>query len=265
MSQATKVLFTSTIRPSDSDLAQPSAVYFGGNLVRGSPEYSWSLTVAQLNSVSGLYGSPVANFTLPQVAQVSGGSVFVHLPTLASNVSPFPSIAIEMTEQATSSPAAPIRDVVTSPALVDQAEASSASYTSHTGNYVGEAAGSSRELYYQPQTLMTTETINSLRPYLQNAVIDSNLPGNGTLQGDTYVWQATGWLEGYLSATEVRTSSAEANHDFYAGLAFGTAAAFFIACAQEFKEPMTTSPRRRRGRRAESRPADKPAQDPAGG
>ncbi len=262
MAPTTRVLLTSTVRPSGSDLVQPSAVYTGRNLVRGSPEWAWSLTVAQLDSASSPYGSPVADFTLPQVAQVTGGSVFVHLPALASNVSPFPSMPIEMTEQTASSAAAPIQDVVTSPALVDQADASSASYSGSSASYVGAAPGSSRELYYQPQTLMTTETINGLRPYLQNAVIDSNLPGNGTLQGETYVWQATGWLEGYLSATEVSTSGAEANDDFYAGLAFATAAALAVACAQELKDT-TRSPRRRR-RRPDSPPANEPAPGPAG-
>jgi hypothetical protein len=237
----TKVLFTSTIRPSSIDLSKPSSVYLGRKLVRASPEWTWSVTVAHLDSISGPYGSPVAEFPLPQVAQVSGGNVFVHLPALAPNVSPFPSTPVEMTEQA--SPSAPIQDVVTSPALLDQAEPGSiASYSS--ASYLGTpAGGSSRVLYYQPQTLMTTETINALRPYLQNAVIDSNLPGTGTLQGGTYVWQATGWLEGYLSATEVRTSSAEANYDFYAGLAFASAVGLAVAFIQELKDSTRRSAR----------------------
>jgi hypothetical protein len=48
---------------------------------------------------------------------------------------------------------------------------------------------------------MTAESINGLRTDLENSVINSNLPGNGTRQGDDYLWQETGWLEGYLSAT----------------------------------------------------------------
>lgn len=242
-----RVLFTSTIRPSSSGLSKPSPVYLGKKLVRASPEWAWSLTVAQLDSLSGPYGSPVAEFALPQVAQVSGGNVFVHLPALASNVSPFPSTPVEMTEQASST--APIQDVVTSPALLDQAEVGSS-----TGYLGTPAGGPVRLLYYQPQTLMTTETINALRPYLQNAVIDSNLPGTGTLQGDAYVWQATGWLEGYLSATEVSTSSAEANYDFYAGLAFASAVGCAVAFVQEFKDSTRRSARRQ-GRRSRARPA----------
>jgi hypothetical protein len=253
----TTLLFTSTVRPSGSSPSEPSAVYTGRALVRGSAEWVWSRTVAQLDSVSGQYGSVVADFTLPQVAQVSGGDVFVHLPELASNVSPFPSVAIEMTEQATSAVGAPVQDVVTSPALLDQAEAGIASYTSSTASYIGKAGGSSRELYYEPQPLAATETINNLRPYLLNAVIDSNLPGDGTLQQGTYVWQATGSLEAYLSATEVSTSNSEANDGFYAGLAFATAAALALASAQEFKDPMTSSPRRfgRRRQPPDSEPA----------
>jgi hypothetical protein len=247
---ATTLLFTSTIRPLGSSRPEPSAVYTGRTLMRGAAEWVWARTVAQLDSVSGPYGSLVAHFALPQVAQVSGGDVFVHLPSLASNVSPFPSMPAEMTEQATLSPAAPIQDVVNSPGLVDQAEVGSASYTSSPASYIGTASGSSRELYYEPQPLAATETINKLRPYLQNAVIDSNLPGDGTLQQDIYVWQANGSLEGYLSATSVSTGNSEASYAFYAGLAFAIAAAVGVAAAQEFKEPRTDKPwpfgRRRR-------------------
>jgi hypothetical protein len=251
LTPTTTLLFTSTIQPLGSSLSVRPGVYTGTTSKRGSAEWAWTRTVAQLESNSGQYGSVVADFKLPQVAQVAGGDVFVHLPSLASNVSAFPSIPVEMTEQASSSPAAPVQYLVNSPVLRDQAEASSASYTSSSANYVGVASsGLSRMLYYPPEPLMATETINKLRPYLQNAVIDSNLPGDGTLQQDTYVWQASGSLEGYLSATSVSTGNSEANYAFYAGLAFAIAAAVAVASAQEFKEPMTDSPwpfvRRRR-------------------
>lgn len=237
-------------------------------LTRGSAEWTWTRTVAQLEANSSQYGSAVADFMLPQVAQAAGGEVFVHLPSLASNVSAFPSIPVVMTEQATSSPAAAIQYLVNSPGLHNQAEASSASYISNTASYIGVSKGGlSRELYYEPQPLVATETINKLRPYLQNAVIDSNLPGDGTLQQDTYVWQANGSLEGYLSATAVSTSNSEAGYAFYAGLAFAIAAAVAVASAQEFKDPTTGKPwpLGRRRRRSESQAAQEPASSPGPG
>ena len=105
---------------------------------------------------------------------------------------------------------------------------------SSTANYIGAApATSARELYYDPQNLMTTESIDGLRTDLENSVVNSDLPGNGTLEGDAFVWQGTGWLEGYLSATELSASQTQANRDFYSGLAFGLAAAAGVAFLQE--------------------------------
>ena len=80
---------------------------------------------------------------------------------------------------------------------------------------------------------MTTESIDGLRTDLENSVVNSDLPGNGTLEGDAFVWQGTGWLEGYLSATELSASQTQANRDFYSGLAFGLAAAAGVAFLQE--------------------------------
>jgi hypothetical protein len=136
-------------------------------------------------------------------------------------------MAIEMTESSSSTGS--IQDVVDAPVLRSLGLA-----VSSTANYIGAAPVTSpRELYYDPQNLMTTESIDGLRTDLENSVVNSDLPGNGTLEGDDYVWQGTGWLEGYLSATELSASESKAKWDFASGLVFGLAAAAGIAFLQE--------------------------------
>jgi hypothetical protein len=243
---ATTLLITSTIRPAPgSQPYQRTTFYVGGELTETQPEWVLRITVAQLESSVGQYGSPVGMFTLPEVVQLSGGSTFAHLPALAPNVSPFPSMAIEMTESSSSTGS--IQDVVDAPMLRSPGLAASSS-----ASYIGaSSAASTRQLYYDPQSLMTTESINGLRTDLENSVINSNLPGNGTLQGDDYVWQETGWLEGYLSATELSASESQANWDFFSGIAFGLAAAVGVAFAQE---PSPLRWRRRGERKRKSAP-----------
>jgi hypothetical protein len=228
VTRATTLLLTSTIAPTPgSQPYQRTTFYVGGDLQRTQPEWVLTISVAKLESSRGQYGSPVGTFTLPEIVQLSGGSTFAHLPALAPNVSPFPSTAIEMTESSSSTGS--IQDVVDAPVLRSLGLAASS-----TANYLGAApATSARELYYDPQNLMTTESIDGLRTDLENSVVNSDLPGNGTLEGDDYVWQGTGWLEGYLSATELSASQAQANRDFYSGLAFGLAAAAGVAFLQE--------------------------------
>jgi hypothetical protein len=225
---ATTLLFTSTIAPTPG--SQPyrrTTFYVGGDLQRTQPEWVLTISVAKLESSRGQYGSAVGTFTLPEIVQLSGGSTFAHLPALAPNVSPFPSMAIEMAESSSSTGS--IQDVVDAPVLRSLGLAASS-----TANYIGAApATSARELYYDPQNLMTTESIDGLRTDLENSVVNSDLPGNGTLEGDDYVWQGTGWLEGYLSATELSAGESQANWDFSSGLVFGLAAAAGIAFLQE--------------------------------
>lgn len=237
---ATTLLLTSTIAPTPgSQPYQRTTFYVGGDLQKAQPEWVLTMTVAKLESSRGQYGSPVGTFTLPEIVQFSGGSTFAHLPALAPNVSPFPSTAIEMTESSSSTGS--IQDVVDAPVLRSLGLAASS-----TANYIGAApATSARELYYDPQNLMTTESIDGLRTDLENSVVNSDLPGNGTLEGDDYVWQGTGWLEGYLSATELSAGESQATWDFYSGIAFGLAAAALVAFVQE-----PALPWRRRGKRS---------------
>jgi hypothetical protein len=228
VTRATTLLLTSTIAPAaGSQPYRRTTFYVGGDLQRTQPEWVLTVSVAKLESSRGQYGSPVGTFTLPGIVQLSGGSTFAHLPALAPNVSPFPSLAIEMTESSSSTGS--IQDVVDAPVLRSLGLA-----VSSTANYIGAApATSPRELYYDPQNLMTTESIDGLRTDLENSVVNSDLPGNGTLEGDDYVWQGTGWLEGYLSATELSASESQANCNFASGLVFGLAAAAGIAFLQD--------------------------------
>jgi hypothetical protein len=227
VTQTTRLLITSTIAPMPGGPPyQETVSYFGGEHTQTAPEWVRVITVAQLESSAGPYGSSVGTFSLPKVVQLSRGSTFAHLPALAPNISPFPSIPIEMTEVSSTGS---IHDVVDAPVLrhFGLVGSSSASYVSAFPDAVA------RQLYYDPQSLMTSESIDGLRTDLENSVINSNLPANGTLQGDNYVWQGTGWLEGYLSATELSASESQADWDFYSGIAWGIAAAVGVAFAQE--------------------------------
>jgi hypothetical protein len=92
--------------------------------------------------------------------------------------------------------------------------------------------GSQHALYW-PTKLLATEVLAGAQSSLAHARIDSILPVNGSLQGDSYVWQGTGSLEPTISATKINAAESQSTYAFASGIAFATAAAAFIALMQE--------------------------------
>ena len=101
--------------------------------------------------------------------------------------------------------------------------------------------GSQSALYW-PTRLLITEVLAGAQPSLVHARIDSILPANGSLQGNSYVWQGTGSLEPTISATNISAAESQSIYAFAAGIAFATAAAAFIALVQEVPKDIPISP-----------------------
>jgi hypothetical protein len=74
---------------------------------------------------------------------------------------------------------------------------------------------------------------------LAHARIDSILPANGSLQGDSYVWQGASSLEPTITATNISAAESQSTFAFAAGVAFAIAAAAFIAFVQEVPKKST--------------------------
>jgi hypothetical protein len=75
--------------------------------------------------------------------------------------------------------------------------------------------------------------------------ISSVLPA-GSLQGDNYIWHATGSLEPYLSATDPESVDSENNYAFLSGITFGVGGAAAIALLQELPKEISVSYKRRK-------------------
>lgn len=113
--------------------------------------------------------------------------------------------------------------------------------------------GSHAQLYW-PVRIQTTEILAGAQRALEGSRIDSVLPPNGRLQGDSYVWNGTGSLDATLSATKINAAESQSDNAFFSGVAFAIAVAAAIAFIQELPEaiplpswwPRFPKPRRKR-------------------
>ncbi len=238
---AEKILLTSSARPERPiSPVRRTRVFAGPRLARATPAWQWVTTVGALTRHATQYGALVATFTLSDVAETSRGSTFVHLPALAPNDSPFPSIPAEVLEDLRGG----VQDLIDYPVARPSGSGLKA-------GYIGYASSSDQTAFYDAQNLTTTESIDGLQSDLQKSAIDSDLPGDGTLEGADFVWQEDGPVEGYLTATELSATANQDRWQFAAGIAVGICVSSAVAFAQDPQAGALLSalrPRRRRRR-----------------
>lgn len=125
----------------------------------------------------------------------------------------------------------------------------------NTANYP-TIPGSQDDLYWWTTT-QVTEVLSGAQSSLANARIDSIVPPDGTLEGDSYVWEGASSLEPSISATNIDATESQSNYAFLAGIFFATSAAAAIAFVQELPEVIPLPgwwPRWRRRKRNHARP-----------
>src|SRR5207247_2481884 len=88
------------------------------------------------------------------------------------------------------------------------------------------------ELFWQPEKLTTTETIEGLGE-LPNARLDVVAPFNGAATSDRFSWTGSYGLSGVLVATDRGLQDKLANDEFLSGVALATSAAAVVALVQE--------------------------------
>jgi hypothetical protein len=119
-------------------------------------------------------------------------------------------------------------------------------------HWVGDTPGTDGVAYFAPNALDVSETLQGASLAIQNSQVTSMVPLDGQIQGDDLIWHSRGLLEPSISATSIAFQEAKSTDDFYAGLAFATAAAALIACVQEIpprensEHDRKTSPKGRR-------------------
>jgi hypothetical protein len=88
-------------------------------------------------------------------------------------------------------------------------------------------------LYWEPKTLVTTETIPDIADLVPLDTIQVNTPSTGTLQGRDFVWSGSFGLSAALLATNRSMADKRARNDFLSGVFLATSAAALIALIQE--------------------------------
>jgi hypothetical protein len=91
-------------------------------------------------------------------------------------------------------------------------------------------------LFWDPQTLTSTEVLDGVADDISRSDVILNLPSNGRVQGGGFVWTAPGELSPVLSTTNRDLNDARGRDEFYSGVALATAAAALIALVQEGPE-----------------------------
>jgi hypothetical protein len=219
------------------------------------------------------YGAPIADFNLPYVTQKANGSFFAHLPQIGASYSekcttvayspscdafgPDSSIEFSPTvyaiinaypsflTEATQLHGRDINDMIFGPnptghvtkLLATQGDVPNANVLKLLRNVSSYLTipGSRDDLYWQA-TIQATEVLTGAKSILAGSSIDSVLPPDGNLEGDSYVWEGAGLLEPTLTATNMNATESQSNYDFLSGIFFATAAAAAIAFIQELPE-----------------------------
>jgi hypothetical protein len=219
------------------------------------------------------YGAPIAEFNLPSVTQEVNGSFFAHLPQIGASYSEKctivayspscdafgPSSSIEFSPalyaiisaypsfltEATQLHGRDINDMIFAPNPTehvaklfategDVPNANDLKLLRNVSSYL-TIPGSRDDLYWQA-AIQATEVLTGAKSILAGSSIDSVLPPDGNLEGDSYVWEGAGLLEPTLTATNMNATESQGNYDFLSGIFFATAAAAAIAFIQELPE-----------------------------
>ena len=193
----------------------------------------------QLNRQSplgGTYGTFIGVFRLGLVTQAVKGSFYAHLPALGINEGPpFFGLPSYMSEEP-SSPGSRSVDLIESPELKKSAtDILAQKDLNNPLSYVSNSRGP-RQLYWGPQKLSVTEILEDFAPKLTNVQSASIVPGNGSVQGQNYVWTQSSTLEPTVSLTSEEAADSQSNYAFLSGVFFGIVAAVAVAFIQEISE-----------------------------
>jgi hypothetical protein len=128
-------------------------------------------------------------------------------------------------------------------------------------SYIAKMPGTDPIAYFRPKNLDITEALTTADTVMTNSQVTSMVPLDGQLQGTNLVWRSTGPLEPSISTTTIAYQEQKSTNDFYAGLAFATSAAAFIALVQELprpEKPQKKTEASPKARRDPESPSDQP-------
>jgi hypothetical protein len=91
--------------------------------------------------------------------------------------------------------------------------------------------------YFVPKTMDITEILSNGASAIKDSQVVSMVPLDGQILDNDLVWRSTGLLEPSVSTASISFQRQKSTDDFYAGLAFATAASAFIALVQELPRP----------------------------
>jgi hypothetical protein len=88
-------------------------------------------------------------------------------------------------------------------------------------------------LYWEPETLVTTEVLDDVADFIPLDTIQLNSPSTGNVQGQDFVWTGSFGLSAALLATNRGLEQRHLRNDFLSGVFLATSVAALIALIQE--------------------------------
>jgi hypothetical protein len=217
--------------------------------LRNTTIYGLLLPVGQVDKSETPVGAIISVCNLRNTVQATRGGLFIHLPDigiwnpLVADPFPYPSVFPQFLSEY-SPGTSRISGLIDVPQLKFSTLPGYNPSLPNPSEYK-TPNGTPGSFFWNPKSLSTTQVLTKIGGYLRASQVQSVLP-SGSLQGNEYIWQATGQLEPYLSTINQGFAASESNFTFLSGIAFGVGGAALIALVQEFPKEIQVPRRWRR-------------------